>query len=64
MATKERTRLAEQHEASLKGDRDKAEAEHQQRLQLSLELAKEKKKSAVLELEYKHIYKIFYESWL
>ena len=54
LATKERTRLAEQHEARIKEDRDKAEAEHQQRLQLSLELAEEKKKSAVLELEYKH----------
>ena len=64
LATKERARLAEQHEARLKEDRDKAEAEHQQRLQSSLELAEEKKKSAVLELEYKHIYKIFYESWL
>jgi len=35
LATKECARLAEQHEARLKEDRDKAEAEHQQRLQLS-----------------------------
>jgi len=39
LADKERARVAEQHEAKTKEDRDKASAKYQQTLSLSLELA-------------------------
>jgi len=39
LADKERARVAEQHEAKMKEDRDKASAKYQQTLSLSLELA-------------------------